>query len=386
MSKSISHKIILPSFWEKETFLEDSDVAIIGSGITGISAAISLKEKQPALKVVVLDRNVFPLGASTRNAGFACFGSVSELWDDLESSTEEEVFNLLARRMKGLKLLRNRIGDKDLNYYNHGSYELFDTESGDFYFNKIDYLNGRIEAFTGVKNTFIVKNHHLPFNKFNNTGIYNQYEGQLHAGKMMEALLSKAREINVRLLLGASVHHMEEEANSVRLDLGSFSILAKKVIVATNGFAHNLIPELEIEPARNQVLVTESISNLSWKGTFHFDKGYLYFRNIGNRVLIGGARNIDKEKETTTNFELTQAIEQHLLSFLYERILENKSTKIEYKWAGIMGVGKSKAPIIKYISERILVSVRLGGMGVALGSLIGSEVADLCLDYNTNGG
>ncbi|MFZ4545731.1 MAG: FAD-dependent oxidoreductase, partial [Saprospiraceae bacterium] len=67
------------SYWEYESFFKDMDVAILGSGIVGLSAAISLKEKNPMLKVALIERSFLPYGASTRNAGFACFGSISEL-------------------------------------------------------------------------------------------------------------------------------------------------------------------------------------------------------------------------------------------------------------------------------------------------------------------
>lgn len=72
------------SYWERETFLKNIDVLIVGSGIVGLSAALHLKEKSPSLNVVIAERWTFPFGASTKNAGFSCFGSVSELLDDLE--------------------------------------------------------------------------------------------------------------------------------------------------------------------------------------------------------------------------------------------------------------------------------------------------------------
>ena len=70
------------SFWEKDTFLNNTDIIIIGSGIVGLNAAIHLKEQNPTLKIIVVERGSLPCGASTKNAGFACFGSMSELIDE----------------------------------------------------------------------------------------------------------------------------------------------------------------------------------------------------------------------------------------------------------------------------------------------------------------
>lgn len=63
------------SYWERKTFLKDIDYIVIGAGIVGFSCAYHLKEKFPSAKVVVLERGYLPTGASSKNAGFACFGS-----------------------------------------------------------------------------------------------------------------------------------------------------------------------------------------------------------------------------------------------------------------------------------------------------------------------
>ncbi|MGZ3840207.1 MAG: FAD-dependent oxidoreductase, partial [Flavisolibacter sp.] len=67
------------SVWEKETFFAPQDVMILGSGFVGLWSAYYLKKKQPALRITILERGLIPTGASTRNAGFACFGSLSEV-------------------------------------------------------------------------------------------------------------------------------------------------------------------------------------------------------------------------------------------------------------------------------------------------------------------
>ena len=133
------------SYWERDSFFKDIDVAIIGSGIVGLNAALTLKEQDPSVNVVVFERGALPEGASTRNAGFACFGSITELMDDLQHHSEEEVFALVERRYRGLQRLRQRVGDKNLVYEELGGFEIFQNiESNIFekcadslsYFNK----------------------------------------------------------------------------------------------------------------------------------------------------------------------------------------------------------------------------------------------------------
>lgn len=379
--------IILPSFWENETYLRKYDIAIVGGGIVGLSTAISIKERDPYIDVVVIDRNAFPLGASTRNAGFACFGSVTEILDDLTNDSEDAVFQLLKDRFDGLNILRKRVGDDEMEFENNGSYEVFDQDDINIegYIHKVNDLNSKIQSYTGLKGTFsIIKDQNFGFSGFDNMAIYNQYEGQIHTGKMMVRLQKYARELNVEFLLGMPLNSIEQKGSSVLLRGNSFEVWSDKVIVATNGFANQLIGNLDVQPARNQVLVTEPIEGLTWKTCFHYDRGYVYFRNIGSRILIGGARNLDFDKETTTALELTETIRTQLEYFLHERLCVPKEVKISHSWAGIMGVGTVKRPILKYHSDKIILAVRMGGMGVALGSLIGLKAANMALDYITN--
>jgi gamma-glutamylputrescine oxidase len=148
------------------------------------------------------------------------------------------------------------------------------------------------------------------------------------------------------------------------------------MLIATNGFATQFLQE-DIQPARAQVLITKPIKNLHIKGTFHLDRGYYYFRNIDERILFGGGRNLDFETEKTTEFRQTEIIQDKLEALLKTTILPNTHFEIEHRWSGIMGVGTQKKAIVKKISSHIACGVRLGGMGVAIGSTIGKELAEL---------
>ena len=98
------------SYWERKTWLNNIDYAVIGSGIVGVSCALSLREKFPDSKIVVFEKGMLPSGASTKNAGFACFGSLSEILDDLNSHSEEEVIQLVRSRVDGLAIASKNIG------------------------------------------------------------------------------------------------------------------------------------------------------------------------------------------------------------------------------------------------------------------------------------
>ena len=123
------------------------------------------------------------------------------------------------------------------------------------------------------------------------------------------------------------------------------------------------------------MIITEPINDLSIKGCFHLDRGYYYFRNIDNRILLGGGRHLDEEIETTTEFGLTNTIQHQLEKLLHQVILPDQQVEIDQRWSGILATGSQKRPIIKSIDKNVHCAVRLGGMGVAIGSEVGRRLA-----------
>ena len=374
------------SYWESQSFLNYHYI-IIGSGITGLSTAIELKEKFPHRSVLVLERGLLPTGASTRNAGFACMGSVTELLDDLKSSTEEEVVQLFNRRREGLWKLRMRLGDEAIGYAERGSYELISKAETDS-LNKIDYLNSLLQSSSG-KPVFKLANHKMDefgFPKNNVAALIENFgEGELHTGKMMRALIDLAFKKGVEIKTGAPVRNYVEEETGIAVNVfNSFSgeeitFKANKLILCTNAFTRDFLPEEDVIPGRGQVLITAPVKGLKLKGIFHFDKGYYYFREINGRVLLGGGRNADFEKETSTALALNDEIQQLLEEKLKEIILPGTPFTIEQRWSGIMAFGANKFPIIRQFSRNIYGAFRLGGMGVALGSKVAEELVELIL-------
>lgn len=368
------------SYWENKELIGSPDVVIIGSGITGLSTAIHLKRANSNLNVLVLERGMLPWGASSKNAGFACFGSLGEIIDDLQHSSLDEIVSLIEYRKRGLDTIISLLGEEAFDLQNNGGFELFKPEQKEEY----EVCQDRMLEFNNLlKPIFggVVYSKHI--NDFGFKGIIglikNNFESQINTGLMMRSYIKLAEQEGVNIVNGAEVTKLNDDSDSVNIELKEGMLIRTgHVIVCSNGFAKRFMDE-DVEPARAQVLITKPIKDLPFKGTFHYDKGYYYFRNIHDRVLFGGGRNLDFKAENTEEMEVTSLIMNELEKLLKEVILPNTPFEIDYSWAGTMGVGQNKMPIVKMLSSNVSCGVRLGGMGVALGTLVGKDCAEMFL-------
>lgn len=358
------------SYWEKDALLQQYDLIVIGAGIVGLSSSLFFKRSYPDRSILVIERGQLPSGASTRNAGFACIGSISEHQADLEHAGEEQIKKRIKKRFEGLQLLKKTLGEDNIGYIACGGYELFTTR----------------EAFSAARkhikkfNRWLVEmmDEQEVYSEGSLNGypvIENRLEGALHPGKMISTLIKGVQQAGVDIRWGTPVHGVNQDGTVTLADRSSFQ--GEQLLVATNGFARNLLPEVDVQPARGYVFVTNPIKNLPWRGTFHHDRGYIYFRNIGDRLLLGGARNIVEEDEQTEMFGINSTIKDHLLRFADEVLKLPGDWKIEHEWSGIMGFTDTKTPLVKRLGEHLSVAVGLSGMGVAIGMEVGREAANL---------
>ena len=375
------------SIWEKESFFAPQDIIIVGNGFVGLWSAFHLKKKKPSLKITIVDRGTIPTGASTRNAGFACFGSLSELIHDGKIMGTKKMLELVEMRYKGLKNIQKYFSKKEMDFDLCGGYELYDEidkKSSKKLIQNIEYLNSLLQPITKTKQTFNLIDSKISDFGFGKTKhlIKNKLEGYLHSGKLVQALLQKVQSMGVQVFTGTEIKSTEKINGQIELTTNQhFNLIATQVLICTNAFAKDLLPELDILPARGQVLVTSDIAALPWKGSFHSDEGFYYFRNIGKKVLLGGARNKAFEQEATTQMDITINIQEELERYLNEVVLPKQKGQftIDYRWSGIMGMGSEKMPIIKEIEPNIFCAVRMSGMGVALAPIVGKSVAKLML-------
>jgi len=371
------------SIWEKESFFASKDLIIIGSGFVGLWSAYYIKKRYPNKSVTILERGMIPTGASTRNAGFACFGSITELMEDVATLGLDKTLELVEMRYQGLQRIQKVFKERVIDFELTGGYDLVDASmnlTASILDEHIGWMNEQLKKQIGIKDAYRRTDHKISKYGFSGVAhmVKNRHEGYLHSGKLSQALLSKVQGMGVEILNNIIVKEFEEQGDEVVIHTNNdLTFRSARVLACTNAFAPELFPGIDVVPARGQVLLTTPVSNLPWKGCFHFDHGYYYFRNLGNRVLLGGARNKAFEQERTTEFTTSPFIQEELERFLSTVILPGQRYEITDRWSGIMAMGSEKLPIVKKYSNNIFVAVRMSGMGVALAPVIGKNISSI---------
>jgi gamma-glutamylputrescine oxidase len=356
------------SYWEREEWLKPPDLLVIGAGIVGATTALRYKENHPDHEVLIVDKGLAPEGASTRNAGFTCIGSISEHLADMKIAGEETVLNRISRRWNGLNLLKQTMGEPAMDYHHTGGYEIFtDPALFEHCRENVDQMNRHLNERLGLEEVYSVTEYE------GYPAIYNHVEGAINSGRMMRSLHQKLALAGVRIWWNTPVRSVEPGRVILSDD---FELSARKIAVTTNGFVSRLL-DLPVKPARGFVFITHPIENLKWKGTFNHNAGYVYFRNVGNRLLLGGARDLAKEQETTDQFGVNPRIREYLLGFATDVLHLPSGWEVDMEWSGIMGVTENKEPVIRQVKPDVYAAAGLSGMGIAIGMQVARELTDL---------
>lgn len=376
----------IQSYWEYSAF-QHVDICIVGAGIIGLSTALECRKRYPDALITILEKAPHGHGATTRNAGFACFGSATELLHDIDVFGKDHALNIANERFLGLSSLLQRCAPEKIKYEALGGAELIRAHEIS-YLDRIDEVNAFAENITGDPHTFRIVSAHeqqaYGFSDAVQAVIMNKYEGQVHSGYLHATLESLARAADIRIEHGSDVLQANDNDDHGALHVstrnGEYVLHAQTIILCTNAMMSKLAPELDIKPGRGQVIVTSPIAGLSFQGAFHIDEGYYYFRSLGDRVLLGGGRNLDFEGEETYEFGHSSIIMEALETMLREVILPKKEFTIDYAWSGLMGFTPDKKPRVSSLSNHVYCAFGCNGMGIALASRIAERIASLIAD------
>lgn len=373
------------SYWERLHLENRSGITIVGGGFSGLNLALAIKTRDPSKPVRILEAGGSSLGASRKNAGFLCFGSPSELLEDMNSAGRGKVLGTAEERWEGISKIRARFSSERIGLEEYGGYELFLGPSDHHPVEEdLPQLNKDLSGLLGFSPYRPLSSEEI--NRMGFEGISGGYriEGEAIVDPYLyhSALCEEAREQGIDLQFGVPVRDHLEKKGRVELWIedNEEALFCEKTVFATNGYTEGLVPNSGIAPARGQVLITEPLDELPFRGSFHMDGGNYYFRNVGDRVLLGGGRGSDPVGERTMKEGGSPRIRGELEKLLQQRILPGRSFQIEDGWSGIMGFTEDKYPRMEKIGERSYLMGGLSGMGVALSSVISGRMAEWILE------
>ena len=372
------------SYWETNRTVGSFDVLVVGGGMVGLWTAYHLRKQSPALHIGIVEQ--FPsgqAGASTRNAGFACFGSPTELLDDMRYESREDSITRLKWRYSGLQAWRSQFSDSDLGWQAGKGYEIFSPSQSQEWEGVLQNLDSLNELASAAEIPGTVYQEVAPPISSLLGCISIEHEAGLHAGMAHHALKSAVQSAGVEFLHGVEIPNQSQwrrDGASWQLPTQQGRLNALHVVLATNAWTGALLNRTDVIPGRGQVLLTQPIPNLPYRGTYHADEGYLYFRNLGDRLLLGGGRNAFRQDEETLSGESTAHVQGYLEEYLRTVLLPGQAVEISERWAGTMAFAPngSKMPLLES-QNGLTVVARMGGMGVALSPEAGKKAAALVI-------
>jgi glycine/D-amino acid oxidase-like deaminating enzyme len=194
-------------------------------------------------------------------------------------------------------------------------------------------------------------------------------DGSLDPGRWIRRLAARAGEAGADIREHARVESLDE------LD-------AEQVVIATDGLTRGLVPALDdaIRPVRNQVVVTEPLTEEVYGCPHYGRRGWDYWQQLpGGRLVAGGRRDADPDAENTSDDALTEPV-QRALETLVEELVDRRPA-ITHRWAGIFGVTADRIPYAGRVpgSDGVWVAAGYSGHGNVLGLACGELVADAIL-------
>ncbi len=330
------------------------DVAIVGAGVTGCSAALRLAEA--GLRVRVHDRRAVAEGASGRNGGFALRGGAARYDVARETYGADESGALWRWTEETLDRMEEVAGDA---LERPGSYRLAADEE------ERENIRAEYEALheDGFAADWLDE-----FPRFHGA-IHHHGDGSIQPARFVRRLASRAA------AAGAEFREHDPVADVEQLD-------AERVLVATDGYGRDLVPELAdaIWPARGQVVVSEPLDRVLYDRPHYARQGFDYWQQLPDRrLLLGGFRDVSIMDELTDVEETTPTIQASLERFLGE--LSGGKARISHRWAGIFALTQDMLPLVGPVPGRdgVWIAAGYSGHGNVMGFGCGSLVADAML-------
>jgi len=373
----------------------DVDVAIIGGGYTGLSAAYYLSQRFPGKEIALFDARGVGHGASGRNGGMVLPQTPNEymvFYSDLQ--THKRIYDVTVKNMDDLAhLIQGQ--NIDCDFTRNGALLVIAKESQVEQYRQyatqaqslgmpIEYWDrNRTQAEIGTQVYF--------------SSLFDPNAGEVHPMKLVHALKKAAEAAGARVYEDSPVYELEE-GETVRLSVGeaNHKVMAKAVVLATNGYTSKLgFFKNSVLPIHTPMAVTpplpeSTFSEIGWNNKIAYSDTYnlLYHlsRTTDNRILIGSGYVNYFFNNGIVNKDDPNVLKAHLYKELVRIYPRLSGIDFEYVWTGILGfsVDFSQSVGVMGAHKNIYYGLCYVGHGINLSTLFGKIIADIYAGEESN--
>lgn len=365
----------------------EADVAIVGGGLAGLSAAIELADR--GFGVVVLEAQEVGWGASGRNGGQALAGLACD-----QDVIESQLGTAAARRvwdmtLEAIRLIGERITRFDIDCDWRSGY--LSLAVGERKARALRSWHEQMRSAYGYETTWI-EPHEMPrwiaSPRFH-SGLHDAASGHLHPLKYSLGLARAAAGLGVRIFEHSAVTTLEPGAVA-RLRTAQGCVRASHVLLAGNVYLQGLAPVLEarVMPVGTYIVASEALDpalarSLIPSGSAVCDTNFVldYFRPTADHRLLYGGR-VSYSTATPPNLAASM---QRRMARTFPQL---RDTRVEYAWGGFVDISMNRAPDFGRLADRLSDAAQrrahanvyylqgFSGHGLALTGLAGKLVAE----------
>jgi glycine/D-amino acid oxidase-like deaminating enzyme len=363
------------------------DVAVIGAGFTGLSAARTLAKR--GAKVAVLESHTVGWGASSRNGGMVLTGLKLGAATLISRYGKEMARRMYDASLKSIDCVEEIVREEkiDCDFARCGHLEVACKAKHFEDFQRAAEVVGREfgHALRVVPRNELQSEIGSPIY---HGGLVDETSASVNPARYVAGLARAAERAGVAIVENTRVEKIEREASQGRQgwSLATFrgTLWAREVFVATSGYTSGVTPALQkkIVPIGSYIIVTEPLpeqlaAHVSPRNRMIYDsKNYLYYYRLtpDRRMLFGGRAAFFPETENT--IRTSAEILRRGMMEVYPQL---RDTKVEYVWGGTLDFAFDILPHAGQL-DGMYFSVGYAGHGVAMSTYLGAKMAELILD------